>query len=60
MACMDTHGVRKVFVTCTTHQADCMLFGAGPLMKVFLNVSKEAPNYDGQEAKYYVPLFYLG
>ena len=41
-AWMDTHGIRKVFFT---YQADCMLFGAGPLMKVFFNVSREAPNY---------------
>ena len=44
-----------MFFRCTTYQADCMLFGVGPLMKVFFNVSKEAPNYDGQELKQYVP-----
>ena len=52
---MDTHEIRKAFVTCNTYQADCMLFGTGPLMKVFFNASKEAQNYDGQELKHYLP-----
>ena len=55
-AWMDTHGIRNVFVTCTTciKLTACCL-GLAPWWKYCLNVSKEAPNNDGQEPKHYVP-----